>query len=388
MSDSPESEARLPAVTPARPIPSRNPVTPAPPKERLLVQRIEMENFKSYAGKREIGPMHKRFTAVVGPNGSGKSNLIDALMFVFGKKAKKLRLKKVSELVHNSAEHPNCDEVRVLVRVALFTNPRTRAMQARVSVHFCMVDDSSPATQSETSDDYVVVPGSEFVLSRVATKSNTSTYLLNNKRVTFEEVETFMMERGVDLNNNRFLILQGEVEAISMMKPKGDSKNDEGLLEFLEELIGTHKYVEDIDAGQARVEQLGQTRADKLNLVRVTEKEMQALEGPKDEALKFSHLERQRLQLLITLCNLRVGSIKTVLDAATARRGELQAKTKEVDVQSAERKASVAALEKEHEKLRTAHAELLASLEEAKKDFAGYERRALCCCCVCKRGVD
>ena len=32
---------------------------------------------------------------------------------------------------------------------------------------------------------------------------------------------------GVDLNNNRFLILQGEVEQISMMKPKAATPNDE-----------------------------------------------------------------------------------------------------------------------------------------------------------------
>jgi DNA repair ATPase RecN len=62
----------------------------------------ELENFKSYAGVKEIGPFHKCFSAVVGPNGSGKSNVIDAMLFVFGKRAKKLRLNKVSELIHQS----------------------------------------------------------------------------------------------------------------------------------------------------------------------------------------------------------------------------------------------------------------------------------------------
>ena len=31
------------------------------------------------------------FSSVVGPNGSGKSNVIDALLFVFGKRAKQVR---------------------------------------------------------------------------------------------------------------------------------------------------------------------------------------------------------------------------------------------------------------------------------------------------------
>ena len=38
----------------------------------------------------------------MGPNGSGKSNTIDALLFVFGFKANKMRQGHVSELIHNS----------------------------------------------------------------------------------------------------------------------------------------------------------------------------------------------------------------------------------------------------------------------------------------------
>ena len=34
--------------------------------------------------------MLQSFSSVVGPNGSGKSNVIDAMLFVFGKKAKQV----------------------------------------------------------------------------------------------------------------------------------------------------------------------------------------------------------------------------------------------------------------------------------------------------------
>ena len=56
--------------------------------KRLMISKIELENFKSYFGTKVIGPLHKNFTAVIGPNGSGKSNLIESLLFVFGKRAK------------------------------------------------------------------------------------------------------------------------------------------------------------------------------------------------------------------------------------------------------------------------------------------------------------
>lgn len=35
------------------------------------LKHIEVENFKSYKGRRIIGPL-KPFNAVIGPNGSGK----------------------------------------------------------------------------------------------------------------------------------------------------------------------------------------------------------------------------------------------------------------------------------------------------------------------------
>jgi structural maintenance of chromosome 4 len=37
------------------------------------------------------------------------------------------------------------------------------------------------------------------------------------------------------------------VEQISMMKPKAQGPHDEGLLEYLEDIIGSNKYVADIE---------------------------------------------------------------------------------------------------------------------------------------------
>ena len=38
--------------------------------------------------------------------------MIDAMMFVFGKRAKQLRLNKVSELIHNSTDFRNLEHAR------------------------------------------------------------------------------------------------------------------------------------------------------------------------------------------------------------------------------------------------------------------------------------
>merc|ERR1712227_201719 len=74
---------------------------------RLIISQIVNTNFKSYEGRKVVGPFHKAFTSIIGPNGSGKSNVIDSMLFVFGYRAQKIRSKKVSVLIHNSEKHVN-----------------------------------------------------------------------------------------------------------------------------------------------------------------------------------------------------------------------------------------------------------------------------------------
>ncbi|OLP75020.1 Structural maintenance of chromosomes protein 1B, partial [Symbiodinium microadriaticum] len=45
------------------------------PASMARVEKLVIENFKSYAGRHEIGPFDK-FTCIIGPNGSGKSNVM------------------------------------------------------------------------------------------------------------------------------------------------------------------------------------------------------------------------------------------------------------------------------------------------------------------------
>lgn len=100
-------------------------------KTRTVIQYLVLTNFKSYAGRQEVGPFHASFSSVVGPNGSGKSNVIDSLLFVFGFRASKMRQGKISALIHNSANFPNLDycevevhfqEVMDLVKFFVFTS--------------------------------------------------------------------------------------------------------------------------------------------------------------------------------------------------------------------------------------------------------------------------
>jgi structural maintenance of chromosome 4 len=149
-----------------------------------MISNMVLENFKSYAGAQKIGPFHKSFSSIVGPNGSGKSNVIDALLFVFGKRAKQLRLNKVSELIHKSANFPHLE-------------------YARVSIEFQLIYDDE-----DHADAFEVVPSSEFTVTRFAYTNNESKYFVNDTKSTYTQVGQLLRGYGIDLDNNRFLILQ------------------------------------------------------------------------------------------------------------------------------------------------------------------------------------
>ncbi|XP_055642960.1 structural maintenance of chromosomes protein 4 [Toxorhynchites rutilus septentrionalis] len=232
---------------------------------RLMITNISNYNFKSYAGHVSLGPFHQRFSAIIGPNGSGKSNVIDSMLFVFGYRAQKIRSKKLSVLLHSSSKHPN-------------TNKCT------VGVHFKQIVDKDDGS-------FTVVPNSEFVVARTAFRDNSSYYTIDNKKVHFKEVSKLLKQHGIDLDHNRFLILQGEVESISMMKPKALTENDCGLLEYLEDIVGTTRYKQPLVKINERVEMLNEERTEKHNRCKLAEREMKDLEKPMNEAVEYLKLE-------------------------------------------------------------------------------------------------
>ena len=63
-------------------------------------------------------------------------------------------------------------------------------------------------------EDYEVVPNSKFVVARTAFRDNSSYYSVDGKRKTYKEVATLLRASGIDLDHNRFLILQVNLNVI------------------------------------------------------------------------------------------------------------------------------------------------------------------------------
>lgn len=321
------------------------------PVPRLMIRQIVLENFKSYGGVKVIGPFHKSFSSIVGPNGSGKSNTIDALLFVFGKRAKKMRLNKVSELIHSSNAMPNLNS-------------------AKVEVTFQDIMDTG-----DGPEDYEVVKGSVLTVTREAFRNNQSKYYVDGKTSNFTEVVQLLRKRGVDLDHNRFLILQGEVEQISLMKPKAQSVHEDGLLEYLEDIIGSNRLLEPIEQADGIVEKLTEQRQEKLNRLRVAEREKEALDGPRKEAETWVSGEAERLELQSLLAQSQVrksqGNLGSLEDEHKVLQGHMKEHKKKMETFEKE----VKGIEAEHNNHLKDYNSIKGKMEKKAEEFKEFERQ-------------
>ncbi|XP_061390983.1 structural maintenance of chromosomes protein 4 [Musca vetustissima] len=318
---------------------------------RLIIKKIENYNFKSYAGKVVLGPFHHCFTAIIGPNGSGKSNVIDSMLFVFGYRANKIRCKKISTLLHNSARYPNVN-------------------MCSVAVHFRQILDKEDGTCEE-------IPDSEIIVERTAYRDNSSYYTINGKRKQFKDVAKLLKKHHVDLDHNRFLILQGEVESISMMKPKGLTEGECGMLEYLEDIVGTTRYKEPLIKINERVELLTEERTEKHNRCKLAEREMKDLEQPYNDAVEYLRQENENTRTKNLRIQKYLSEKNKKLEEYTKQHEEISNELKEhdnkVDELRKEREGKEDIIKKEmqnHDNLRKKKEDIEKKLEKAKGNFA------------------
>ncbi|KKU19652.1 MAG: Chromosome partition protein Smc [Parcubacteria group bacterium GW2011_GWA2_46_10] len=97
----------------------------------MLLRRLELQGFKSFADKITLDLSH-RVTAIVGPNGSGKSNITDSIRWLLGERdARNLRGGKGEDLIFAG------------------TKDKPRSGMAQATLHF---DNSSGALPVEYKD--------------------------------------------------------------------------------------------------------------------------------------------------------------------------------------------------------------------------------------------
>lgn len=135
------------------------------------------------------------------------------MLFVFGYRASKIRSKKISVLIHNSNKYSNLNSCTVSIHFQKIID-KVRQFFLSIEIHIVMLLIKLinlflfKKFLKDLGKDYEVVPDSEFVISRTAFKDSSSYYELDKKKVQFKEIAKILRSHGVDLDHNRFLILQ------------------------------------------------------------------------------------------------------------------------------------------------------------------------------------
>lgn len=138
--------------------------------------KLILKNFKSFK-KAEI-PISKGFTSIVGSNGSGKSNILDALLFVLGiTSLKTLRASKLVDLVNTGSKEG-------YAKVDLIIKHEEK----------------------------------EYEVSRMIDRQGKSIYRLDGKRTTLNEINSLLLELGIDVSGHN-IVTQGDITKIIEMSP-------------------------------------------------------------------------------------------------------------------------------------------------------------------------
>ncbi len=80
------------------------------------------------------------------------------------------------------------------------------------------------------------------------------------------------------------------------MKPKAPTEHEDGLLEYLEDIIGTSGYKEGIDEAFKAMEEFQEERSVKMNRLRFVQREKAALEDQKKEAEDYLRMKNEHVR--------------------------------------------------------------------------------------------
>ncbi|TYI63426.1 hypothetical protein E1A91_D09G016700v1 [Gossypium mustelinum] len=159
------------------------------------------------------------------------------------------------------------------------------------------------------------------------------------------------------------------------MKPKAQGPHDEGFLEYLEDIIGTNKYVEKIDESSKELESLNEKRSGVVQMVKLAEKERDSLEDVKNEAEAYMLKELSLLKWQEKAAKLahEDTSLKMVELRENVSNVEENLKNKREEIQESSKRLKE--IESVHNKHLIRKEELDNDLRTCKEEFKEFERQ-------------
>jgi chromosome segregation protein len=221
----------------------------------VKMQRLVIQGFKSFKRKVSI-PFPSGFSVITGPNGSGKSNVGDAISFVLGRTSSRtLRAKKTQDLVFHGSKK------------------KTGSDFAKVAIYF------------DNSKKIIPVDEDPVSISRRINKKGVSTYRLNGKVITRQQIIDIFSQAGIHPDGHN-IIQQGDVNQIVEMDAVGRR-------EIIDEISGIAEYDEKKRKAEKELEQIdGRIREAEI-LLQEKYQVIEKLRKERDAALRYKKFDKE-----------------------------------------------------------------------------------------------
>lgn len=107
------------------------------------------------------------------------------------------------------------------------------------------------------------------------------------------------------------------------MKQKSGDPDKPGLLEYLEEIIGSNVFIERIEECGREYAQAEEQKHQKGQLMKIVESELKGMSKAKDEAVSYVKKEKKIFQLQNIFNQVLVASVKSELKKLTLKLSDL-----------------------------------------------------------------
>ncbi len=249
------------------------------------IVNLRLKNFKSFR-KAEI-PFAQGFTAIAGPNASGKSNVVDALLFSMGiTSLRLLRAAKLTELVNHDAT------------------------EGYAKVELTIKDNS----------------GREIGIVRMVDRTGKSVYKLDGKRKTANEIQSLLLELGINPNGHN-IVVQGDITRVIEMNAKQRRQ-------VIEEVAGLQEFEEKKEEAVKKLGKVEQKVKDAHLILNEREEYLKRLEQDRENALRYNSLTEETKRSKATILSEELKIIKRELETGKEKLSKMQ---KEVEDKRSER---------------------------------------------------
>ncbi len=169
-----------------------------------LLKRLELNGFKSFAGKTVL-EFPAGIIGIVGPNGSGKTNVVESIRWLLGERdSKNLRGGKVEDLIFAG------------------TPKRARVGVASASLYF------------ENKNKFFPVDFEEVVVTRQISRGGDSKYFLNKSEVLLRDLVDFFAKARL---GSRGMVIIGQGNSDLFVRSTPTERR-----EMIEEVLGLREY--------------------------------------------------------------------------------------------------------------------------------------------------